>query len=111
MPKSQGLKIVWIKSNRFNRPETNFYHPKEDKNLISELLKPSLFEKNCQKVCSKKIELLPPTTVDAHSGLGYYMINVDGFRYLNAYIISDPLSSSTMRGFTLEISFSINDFV
>jgi len=39
------------------------------------------------------------------------MINIDGFRMINAYVISDRLSSTTQRGFTLELSFSLNPFV
>jgi hypothetical protein len=39
------------------------------------------------------------------------MINIDGYRMINAYVISDPLSSTNQRGFTLELSFALNDFV
>ena len=38
-------------------------------------------------------------------------MNIDGFRIINAYVISDPLNSSTQRGFTLELSFAVNPFV
>jgi hypothetical protein len=39
------------------------------------------------------------------------MINVDGFRHINAYVVSDRLNSTSQRGFSLEISFSLNPFV
>jgi hypothetical protein len=39
------------------------------------------------------------------------MINVDGYRIINAYVISDALNSTNQRGFTLELSFALNDFV
>ncbi|MNU50428.1 hypothetical protein D3C71_393930 [compost metagenome] len=111
MPKTKNLKTSWVKNVKLNHPDTNFFLPKDDKKLISELLKPHVFKTDCQKTCTKVIDLLPSTLVEANTGVGYHMINVDGFRYLNAYVISDPLNSTSKRGFTLEISFSVNDFV
>lgn len=111
MPSTKNPAIEWVKTNRFNNPDINFFLPKEDKKLISKLLKPTIFGKDCQKVCSKVIELLLSTLIEPQSGAGYFMINVDGFRYVNAYVISDALNSSLQRGFTLQLSFSVNDFV
>jgi hypothetical protein len=39
------------------------------------------------------------------------MINIDGYRTINAFVTSDALNSSIQRGFTLEISFALNPFV
>lgn len=39
------------------------------------------------------------------------MINIDGFRVINAYVISTALNSTAQRGFSLELSFSLNPFV
>jgi hypothetical protein len=39
------------------------------------------------------------------------MINIDGYRMINAYVTSDRLNSSTQRGFSLILSFSLNPFV
>ena len=111
MPKTKNLKIDWVKASRLNRLNMPFFVPKENKTRIAELLKPVVFGTGCQKVCTKIIDLLPATNVEGHTGVGYNMINVDGFRYLNAYVISDALNSTTRRGFSLEISFSVNDFV
>jgi hypothetical protein len=111
MPKTKNIKTDWVKIKNPNAPDTDFFLPKEDKKLMAALLKPIVFGKDCQKVCSKVIELLPATVVTAHTGVGYHMINVDGFRYLNAYVISAALNSTTQRGFSLELSFSVNDFI
>ena len=93
------------------RPTWDYYLPKENKALIAKLQKKFIFPKTCEKPCTKVITLLPKSNVGGISGMGYHMINVDGFRTMNAYVISDPLNSSSQRGFTLELSFSVNDFV
>jgi hypothetical protein len=51
------------------------------------------------------------TNVAGHTGVGYQMINIDGYRTINAYVISDRLNNTTQRGFTLELSFSLHPFV
>ena len=45
--------------------------------------------------------------MNVRSGIGSYKFNVDGYRTISAYVISDPLFSGTQRGFTLELVFSI----
>jgi hypothetical protein len=57
------------------------------------------------------ITLLPKTTVQPGWGVGCYMVNIDGYRTINAYVIGDALNSTANRGFTLELSFSLVDFV
>lgn len=99
-----------IKSVHPARPDWAFLLPKENKEAIERLQIPIPFPQG-QKPCTKVISLLPKTLVQGHTGIGHFMTNIDGFRYINAYVISDPLNSSTQRGFTLELSFSVNDFV
>ena len=93
------------------RPDWEYYLPKEDKALIEELARRPVFPKLCERPCTTVITLFPKDTVNGHVGKGYHMINVDGYRIINAYVISDALSSTLERGFTLELSFSLNDFV
>ncbi|MCU7808224.1 MAG: hypothetical protein KZQ73_10215, partial [Candidatus Thiodiazotropha sp. (ex Semelilucina semeliformis)] len=73
--------------------------------------KKPIFPKVCDRPCTKVVTLFPEDSVNGHSGKGYHMINIDGYRTINAYVISDALNSTTQRGFTLELSFSVNDFV
>jgi hypothetical protein len=101
----------YIKAVHNARPDWNYYLPKEDKKLIAELAKKPTLLKECERPCTNVITLFPKDTVNGHSGKGYHMINIDGYRTINAYVISDALNSSTQRGFTLELSFSINNFV
>jgi hypothetical protein len=93
------------------KPNFEYYLHKGDKELVANLLKPQIFPKGCEKVRTKTITLFPKTNVQGGTGQGYHMINVNGYRYLNVYVISDPLNSTTQNGFSLEISFSLNDFV
>ncbi|MCU7844223.1 MAG: hypothetical protein KZQ93_10325 [Candidatus Thiodiazotropha sp. (ex Monitilora ramsayi)] len=93
------------------RPDWNYYLPKEDKSVIKKLAKKPIFPKICDRPCTKIMTLFPEDSVNGHSGKGYHMINIDGYRTINAYVISDALNSTTQRGFTLELSFSVNDFV
>ncbi|MEO8017690.1 MAG: hypothetical protein ABI769_07740 [Pseudomonadota bacterium] len=65
----------------------------------------------CDKACTAIKMLLSKRVVPAHGGVGSAPLNVDGYRKLSAYVISDPLSSNTMRGFSLRLSFSLYPFV
>ena len=78
--------------------------------MIEKLQKPIVL-KECERPCTKVLTLLPKQLIQGHTGVGYFMTNVDGFRHINAFVISDPLNSTSLKGFTLEISFSVNNFV
>jgi hypothetical protein len=101
----------YVKSIHTARPDWDYFLPKEDKKLISELGKKPVFPKSCERPCTTVVTLFPEDTVNGHSGKGYHMINIDGYRTINAYVTSDALNSTTQRGFTLELSFALNDFV
>lgn len=100
-----------VKQVHPSRPDWDFFMLEPDRETIDGLLKPTPFETTCDKACTSVVTLLPKTNVAGHSGLGYYMINVDGYRTMNAYVIGDALYSSTQRGFTLELSFAMYPFV
>lgn len=93
------------------KPGWDYFLPEENKKLIAELVKPPIITTGFDRPFTTTMTLFPKDTVQGHTGKGYHMINVDGFRVINAYVISDPLNSTTQRGFTLELSFSLNDFV
>jgi hypothetical protein len=101
----------FTKTTHAARPDWTYYLPKENKRLIKKLAKKPAFPKLCERPCTKVMTLFPKDSVNGHTGKGYHMINIDGYRTINAYVISDPLNSTTQRGFTLELSFSVNDFV
>jgi len=92
------------------RPDWNYYVLEPGQAAAKELLVPQQFE-GCERPCTAVLTLLPKTNIAGHSGVGYQMINIDGYRTINAYVISDPLNSSLMRGFSLELSFALNPFV
>jgi hypothetical protein len=69
-----------------------------------------IFLPTCNKACTSVKTLISKRTVPGHSGIGTPPINIDGYRKLSAYVISDPLSSTTMRGFSLRLSFSLGPF-
>jgi hypothetical protein len=100
-----------IKQAHPSRPDWDYFLIETSKDVTAELEKAPIFDKGCVKACTKIITLLPKASVAGHTGIGYQMINVDGFRLINAYVISDRLNSSVQRGFTLELSFSLNPFV
>jgi len=104
-------KTKFIKTVHPARADWSFYLPKVDKKLIKKLGKKPVIGKGCDKPCTKIIELLPKDSVGGRTGKGYHMINVDGYRMINAYVISEALNSTLQRGFTLELSFALNDFV
>jgi len=94
-----------------SRPDEDYYLPNENKKLIKKLAKRPVFPKICERPCTKVITLFPKDTVSGHTGKGYHMVNINGYRTINAYVISDALNSTIQRGFTLELSFSLNPFV
>jgi hypothetical protein len=98
-------------ASQLGRPDWPYHLIEVGAAELRDLGKPVPVEKDCSRPCTKIITLLPKTLVNGHSGVGFQMINVDGFRYLNAHVVSDALNSTTQRGFTLELSFSLNPFV
>ncbi len=104
-------KTEWIKTDSNPFGIEKFYLPKENKKSIAASSKAIIFGAKCQKVCSKVIELLPEVMIDPNSGRGSSMTNIDGFRYINAYVIGERLNSTLQKGFTLNLSFSVNPFV
>ena len=93
------------------RPGWDYFLPKHDPAVAKKLMRKHIFPRFCDRPCTKIMTLFPKKSVDGHTGYGYYMINVAGYRIINAYVISDPLNSTNQRGFTLELSFSLHDFV
>lgn len=89
-------KIEWEKSDSNPFGIENFYLPKENKKSIAASSNALIFGAKCQKVCSKVIELLPEVTIDPNSGRGSSMTNIDGFRYINAYVIGERLTVAAM---------------
>jgi hypothetical protein len=111
MPTKPTTAIEWVKTQSNPFGEGNFYLPKEDKKTITNFSKAAIFGTKCQKVCTSVIELLPETVIDPGSGRGYFMINIDGYRFINAYVIGERLNSTTQKGFSLQLSFSVNNFL
>ncbi len=103
--------IDFVKTTHPERPDWPYFLPKENKTLMRKFSKKPLFPRLCERPCTAVLPLFPKRLVEGKTGYGYYMINVDGYRTINAYVISDPLNSTSMRGFTLQLSFSLYDFV
>jgi hypothetical protein len=88
--------------------DVTFYLPKYDATIAKHLEKvPKIASQ--KKLYSNTIELFPSRQVEPKTGYGYYLINVDGYSYLNCYLISDALFSSNQRGFALEASFALEE--
>lgn len=100
-----------VKSSHPTHPDWDYFLIEPERRVINRLTKAPVFAATCERPCTQVITLLPKTNVPGQSGIGYQMINVDGFRWISAYVISDRLTSSRQRGFTLELSFSLNPFV
>ncbi len=100
-----------VESRHPIRQDRKYFLLEPDRPTVTRLLKPFLFPRTCDRPCTRVITLLPKTTVAPQTGIGYQMTNIDGFRAINAYVICDPLNSTNQRGFTLELSFSVNPFV
>jgi hypothetical protein len=109
--KDDSLSPELLKHAHPSRSDRDYYLIHTEKGVVDELAKAQVFSKTCERPCTKILTLLPKTNVPGHSGVGYQMINIDGYRTINAYVIADPLNSSNQRGFTLELSFSLNPFV
>src|SRR5262245_21617781 len=109
--KTADTEYALVKSRHARRPDWDYYLLDADKALLQELVKKPVFARGCIKACTTVMTLLPKTTVNGHTGVGFPMINIDGYRIINAYVISAPLNSTLQRGFTLELSFALNDFV
>lgn len=93
------------------RPDWTYHVLEPDKRTVAALAKAPRLPRGCDRPCTKTMTLLPRSQIQGHTGIGYQMINVDGYRWVNAYVISDALTSTNQRGFTLEISFSLHPFV
>lgn len=91
-------------------PKWPFHVLTPDKATAAKLAKPFAFF-GCDRPCTKLITLLSKRLIPGKTGFGGAMTNVDGFRWLNAYVISDPLNSTNQRGFSMDISFAPNPFV
>jgi hypothetical protein len=81
-----------------------------DKATAAKLAKPFAFF-GCDRPFTKLTTLLSKRLIQGRTGIGGAMTNVDGFRWLNSCILSDPLNCTTQRGFSLEISFAPHPFV
>jgi hypothetical protein len=93
-----------------SHPKWPFQVLTPDKATAAKLAKPFAFF-GCDRPCTKLTTLLSKRLIEGRTGIGSSMVNVDGFRYINAYIISDPINSSAQRGFSLELSFAPHPFV
>jgi hypothetical protein len=100
-----------VKSQHPRRPGWDYFLLDADKAVIQELAQKPIFDQGCVKACTKVQTLLPKTNVNGQTGIGYQMVNIDGFRVINAFVISAALNSTLQRGFTLELSFALNDFI
>ncbi|MEJ5357981.1 MAG: hypothetical protein WHT06_04845 [Desulfobacterales bacterium] len=104
-------KIDFVKATHPGRPDRPYFLPKENKALMRTLSKKPLFPRLCERPCTQLMTLFPRRQVEGQTGYGYYMINVDGYRTINAFVIADPVNSSNQRGFSFELSFAPYDFV
>ena len=112
MPKASAkTEPKLVKSIHPSRPDWSYYMIEPESRLVRQLAKAPVLSKTCSKPCTKVITLLPKTNIAGHTGVGYYVINIDGFRSINAYVISDSLNSTSQRGFSLALSFALNPFV
>ena len=112
MPKASAkTEPKLVKSIHPSRPDWSYYMIEPESRVVRQLAKAPVLSKTCSKPCTKVITLLPKTNIAGHTGVGYYVINIDGFRSINAYVISDSLNSTSQRGFSLALSFALNPFV
>lgn len=100
-----------INSVHPRRPDWIYHLVNPGDDITKTLARTPIFPKGYNKIYTNKVTLLPKMSVDGKTGVGYEMVNIDGFRFINAYVISDPLMSSSQRGFSLELSFSLEPFV
>jgi hypothetical protein len=104
-----GVKLV--KAVHPSRPKAKYFLVDPGPKVVKQLAKPFIIIKTCSKACTKVVSLLPRLTIPGKTGFGFPMVNVDGFRWINAYVICDPILSSANRGFSLELSFALDPFV
>lgn len=102
--------IEWTLQKHSRWPDKKIYLAQVDAQTAKRLKQPVKLL-GCDRPCTRVIELLPPTSIEGHSGRGYAMVNVDGYRHLNCFLISDPLSDPGDRGFSLHISFAVGPFM
>jgi hypothetical protein len=110
-PRNAASELKRVKQVSTSRPDWDYAILTPPKSVIASLQRAFPFPKTCTKACTKLVTLLPKVKIDARTGLGFPMVNVDGFRTINAFVISDPILSSLQRGFTLELSFAPKPFV
>jgi len=112
MPKTKPLgDAKLVKHVSPSRPDWDYAILTPPKSVIASLQKAFIFPKTCSKACTKLVTLLPKVKIAPRTGLGFPMVNIDGFRTINAFVISDPITSSLQRGFTLELNFAPKPFV
>src|SRR5713101_8268216 len=111
MAKERKTKEQLVKAVHPGRPDWTYYVLEPDARIVANLAKRPRLAKTCCPPCTAIMTFLPKTSIAGRTGVGYQMINVDGYSWINAYVVSDRLTSTTQRGFTLELSFSLNPFV
>jgi hypothetical protein len=111
MAKENAQKPKLVKISHLLRPDWDVFMIEPTEKQLADNTKPFPLPAPCQKACTASITLVPQTKINPHTGIGFSPVNVDGFRWLNAYITSDSLHSTSQRGFTLELFFSLNPFV
>ena len=75
--------------------------------LIDDVVLP----RDVQRVYAKVVDLMPPMVIQPGHGLGLTFVNVDGFRFANVYVTSDPNAVSGPQGFALEVEFALQPTV
>ena len=103
--KGNGAQLVKTINPRY--PDMDFYLPADDAEVMKKLAEPPVFAQGCAKACTNVLTMIPRTLVNPSNGIGSGRYNIDGYRMINAYVISDPLFSTSQRGFRLELSFAI----
>src|SRR5437870_1754671 len=93
-----------VKHPHPGRPGWDYFLIEPGNLVIAELEKAPAFDTTCTPACTKTMVLVPKRSVAGHTGVGYQMINIDGYRMINAFVISDALNSTTQLGFTLVLS-------
>jgi hypothetical protein len=92
--RNTATKITWEK---VEHPTTqgidSFYLPKYDRVLAKALEKVPKISLQ-PRLSTAIIELFPFTHIEPRTGRGYFLINVDGYRHLNCFLISDAILGS-----------------
>lgn len=111
MAKEETKNPKLVKISHPRRPDWDVYVIEPTEKQLADNVMPFPLPAPCQKACTASITLVPQINIGPHSGIGFAPVNVDGFRWLNAYVTSDSLHSTAQRGFSLELFFSLNPFV